>query len=122
MMILDFVVILLTKHIPEQIGFYKDMLELELLFENQNNYGFGKDKRLFIILKKDTSEDSHHLTEQKGPQIISFKCNGNINQYMNKIQAAGFKVRDTLKLPEYNAHYLFIEDFDGNEICLDFTI
>ena len=75
-MILDFVVILLTKHIPEQIGFYKDMLELELLFENQNNYGFGKDKRLFIILKKDTLENSHHLTEHKGPQIISFKCNG----------------------------------------------
>jgi len=121
-MILDFLVILLTKHIPEQIGFYKDMLGLELLFENKDNYGFGKDKRLFIILKKDTSEDSHHLTEHKGPQIISFKCNGNLDQYIKKIQAAGFKVRDTLKLPEYNAHYLFIEDFDGNEICLDFTI
>ena len=120
-MILDFLVVILTKHLSEQLSFYKDILGLELIFDNQDGCGFGKDERLFIVLKKDTSEDSHHLAEHKGPQIITFKCNGNINQCIKKFRTqdlkhSGFKVRDTLELPEHNTHYLFIEDYDGNEI------
>lgn len=121
-MILDFLVVLLTKHFCEQMSFYKNILELDLIFENQDSCGFGKNNRIFIVLKKDASDDSHHLTEHKGPQIITFKCKGNIDEYMNKIQNSGFKVRDTLELPEHHIHYLFIEDFDGNEICLDFKL
>ena len=121
-MILDFLVVLMTKNLSSQLQFYKNVLDLELIFDNQDTIGFGKNNRIFLVLREDKSEDSHHLSEHKGPQIITFKCQGNVDEYIEKIKASGFKVRDTLKLPKYNAHYLFIEDFDGNEICLDFPL
>lgn len=121
-MIIDFLVILLTKNLSKQINFYKDILDLELIFDNQDTVGFGKNKRLFFVLREDASEESHHLSEHKGPQIITFKCQGDIEQYIAKIKNSGFKVRDALKLPEQNTHYLFIEDYDCNEICLDFPL
>lgn len=121
-MILDFLVVLMTKNLSKQVHFYKDILDLELLFDNQDTIGLGKGKRIFIVLREDKSEKSHHLSEHKGPQIITFKCQGEIDQYIEKIKSSGFKIRDTLKLPKYNIHYLFIEDFDSNEVCLDFPL
>ena len=121
-MVLDFLVVLMTKNLSKQVCFYKDMLGLELIFDNRDAIGLGKDKRIFIVLREDKSENSHHLSEHKGPQIMTFKCQGDVDSYIEKIRRSGFNVRDTLKLPEYNTHYLFIEDYDGNEICLDFKL
>jgi catechol 2,3-dioxygenase-like lactoylglutathione lyase family enzyme len=121
-MILDFLVVLMTKNLSKQIDFYKDLLGLDLIFDNQSTIGLGKDNRLFIVLREDQAEESHHSAEHKGPQIITFKCQGNANQHIEKISRSGFMVRDAVKLPEYNTHYLFIEDYDGNEICLDFPL
>lgn len=119
-MILDFLVVLMTQNFADQKHFYKDVLETEVIFENQDTVGLGKAGKLFIVLREDQYENSHHLAEHKGSQIITFKCNGDINQYTQKIANAGFKIRDTLQLAEYHTQYLFIEDYDGNEICLDF--
>jgi len=105
-----------------QAEFYKNVLGLDELFDNQNSMGLGKNGNLFIVLREDKSESSHHLTEHKGPQILTFKCEGSLEQTLEKIKTTGFKIRDTLKLPTYNRHYLFIEDFDSNEICLDFPL
>lgn len=121
-MISDFLVVLMTKNLTEQLQFYKDLLDLNLIFDNKDTVGLGKDNRLFIVLREDISENSHHLSDQKGPQIITFKCQGDIEQYSNTIKQAGFKIRDKLLLPEYKVQYLFVEDFDGNEICLDFPL
>ena len=109
-MILDFLIILMTKNMSRQVSFYKDVLDLELIFDNQDTVGLGKNKRLFVVLREDKSEESHHLSEHKGPLIIAFKCQGDIDQYIGKIKQSGFRVRDTLKLLEHNAHYLFVED------------
>lgn len=121
-MILDFLFVLMTKNLSNQVQFYKNVLDLELIFDNQDTIGFGKNNRLFLVLREDKSENSHHLSEHKGPQIITFKCQGDINEYIEKIKGSGFKVRDMLELPKHNTHYLFVEDFDGNEICLDFPL
>lgn len=120
-MIFDFIVVLMTKNLAGQCDFYQNTLGLEMIFNNGNNIGLGSNDRAFIILKEDTSRDSHHLPENKGSQIITFKCNGDILQYIHKIKVAGFKIRDTLELNEYNLSYLFIEDFDHNEICLEIS-
>ena len=93
-MILTFLVVLMTKNLSRQVHFYKDILDLELIFDNQDTVGLGKDKRVFIVLREDNSEKSHHLSEHKGPQIITFKCQGDIDQYIKKIKNSGFKVRD----------------------------
>lgn len=121
-MISDFLVVLMTKNLAKQANFYKNILNLDQIFDNQDTLGFGKNNRLFIVLREDKSEDSHHLSDHKGPQIITFKCEGDINHYIEKINNSGFKVRDTVKLPEHNTCYLFIEDYDHNEICLDFPL
>ena len=118
----DFLVVLMTKNLSKQGSFYKDVLGLDLMFESKDTIGVGKDGRLFIVIREDKSEESHHLSEHKGPQIITFKCQGDINHYADKITGSGFKVRDTLKVPQYKTEYLFIEDYDGNEICLDFPL
>src|SRR5580704_11943340 len=121
-MILEFLLVLMTKNLNKQAHFYNDVLELELAFEHQDTIGLGKNGQIYIVLRQDTSEKSHHLSEHKGPQIITFKCEGDIEQYVTKIKQGGFKIRDTLKLPEHHVHYLFTEDYDGNEICLSFTL
>lgn len=121
-MILDFLVVLMTKNLSNQVQFYKNVLDLKLIFDNQDTVGLGKNNRVFLVLREDKSEDSHHLSEHKGPQIITFKCQGEIEQQIEKIKKAGLRVRDTLKLPMHNTHYLFIEDYDRNEICLDFPL
>lgn len=121
-MILDFLVVLMTKNLSSQLQFYKNVLDLEQIFDNQDTVGLGKNNNIFLVLREDKSEDSHHLSEHKGPQIITFKCQGDINEYIKKIKVSGFKIRDMLKLPKHNTHYIFVEDFDGNEICLDFPL
>lgn len=121
-MISEFLLVLMTKNIEKQASFYKNVLELDLLFKHNGTCGFGKNKQVFIILRNDTAEISHHLADHKGPQIINFKCQGDADHYSSKIKQAGFKIRDTLKLPEHSIHYLFTEDYDGNEICLSFDL
>lgn len=74
------------------------------------------------FFREDKTKDSRHLSDYKGPQIITLKCQGDIVQCIEKIKKLGFKVRDTVKIPIHNTHYLFIEDYDGNEICLDFPL
>lgn len=121
-MISDFLVVLMTKNLVDQVKFYKDLLQLELIFDNKDTIGLGKDGRIFVVLREDKTENSHHLANQKGPQIITFKCQGNLEQFSNVVKQAGYKVRDKLALSEHNVQYLFIEDFDANEICLDFPL
>jgi hypothetical protein len=121
-MISDLFVVVLTKQLSNQLKFYQGTLGLDLIYNNNGAIGLGKDGRVFIILRRDNSKDSHHLTVQKGPQIISFQCKGNANSYIDKIKKSGCTIRDILKLPEYKTLCLFIEDFDKNEICLAFNL
>ena len=121
-MIHDFLTVIMTKNLAEQQNFYQNILGLDLIFDNTDTLGFGKDDRLFVVLRQDSSANSHHLSEHKGPQILTFKCKGNVKEYAKKIKEAGFTIRDTVTLSEHNTQYLFIEDFDCNEICLDFPL
>lgn len=121
-LISNFILILMTKNLLKQREFYKDVLGLDVVFDEQNSTGYGKNGQLYIIIKEDESINSHHTTEHKGPQIITFECFGSTSEYTNKIKNAGFKVRDTLSLPAHNKHYLFVEDYDGNEVCLSFSL
>lgn len=41
-MISDFFLVLVTKHVRKQLKFYKDLLQLELLFDNKDTIGVGK--------------------------------------------------------------------------------
>ena len=118
-MIQDFLIVLMTNNLPQQRHFYNDILGLDLLFDNTDTVGLGKQSQLFIVLREDNAKDSHHRSEQKGPQIMTFKCKGDIHDYAKKVSTSGFKVRDRLAIPEQRSQYLFIEDYDGNEICLD---
>jgi catechol-2,3-dioxygenase len=120
-MITNFTLVLMTKNLLQQTSFYKDILNLELIFSKKNMIGLGMNKRLFIVLQEEQSENSHHLSENKGHIIISFQCDGDIKTYKERIKEHGFKIRNTLHIIEQNIHYLFAEDYDGNEICLDFS-
>ena len=117
---MDFFIILMTNNLKQQAHFYQNVLGLDLQFEHQDSIGLGKNHQLYILLKSDISKNSHHLSEHKGPQIITFKCQGIMQDYLNKIKQTGFRIRDTLELSDINQYYFFIEDFDHNEICLNF--
>lgn len=114
----------MTKNLGNQLDFYQDTLNLDLFFNRKDTIGLGKNQQLIIILQKEPSENSHHLSnnsENKGHGILTFKCEGDLDAYAEQIKKNGFKIRGTLKLPEKNIDYLFVEDYDGNEICLDFS-
>ena len=121
-MITSFMLVLMTKNLEEQIAFYHGTIGLDLIFHHSESAGLGKHDQLYVILKKDTSADSHHLSEQKGPQIITFQCQGDLNQFSEKIRNAGYKIRNKLFLEEQDLQYLFAEDFDRNEVCFGFSL
>ena len=121
-MITSFMLVLMTKNLEEQIAFYHGTIGLDLVFHHLDSAGLGQHDQLYVILRKDTSANSHHLTEQKGPQIITFQCQGDLKRFSEKIKNAGYKIRNKLLLEEQDLEYLFVEDFDGNEVCFGFGI
>lgn len=114
--------VVVTKNLAAQTKFYKETLNLETTFDNIDTIGFGKDSQLFIVLRKEITQNSHHNTENKGAVIITFKCFGSPLDCINKLKQTGTLVRNEVKLPDYNSHFVFIEDADGNEVCLDFPL
>lgn len=117
----DCYVILMTKKFTEQRQFYQNIIGLEVHFEMHDAIGLGRDRKIFLLLKKDLSEDSHHLSKHKGASIITFKVAGTIDEWRNKMVLNQLKIRDQLLLPEYQSGFLFVEDYEGNEICLVFS-
>ncbi|MCP3679081.1 MAG: hypothetical protein GY782_01895 [Gammaproteobacteria bacterium] len=62
-MINDFLVVVMTKNLSQQLAFYQDVLGLEKIFENNDNSrttGVGRGERIFVVLREDASEESHH--------------------------------------------------------------
>lgn len=121
-MINDCIVVLMTQKLTEQKHFYLNTLGLDLVFDNTDTIGIGRGSNLFMVIREDHSENSHHVTEQKGPVIITFKCSGKLDATLQTIADAGYKIRDTVELPEHNTQFLFVEDAESNEICLDFPL
>lgn len=114
-------IVLMTKNIPSQLKFYKDTLELKIIFESENAIGLGLQDQLYLILRKDSEPQSHHDSKYKGPIILTFKFSSkNQPQLMQRIKNEGYVRRGSTLLPEYQSEYHFIEDADGNEICLHF--
>src|SRR3990167_7363850 len=117
---IEFFVILMTKNLEEQQSFYQNIIGLDVIFQTQDAVGLGHEGKEFLILKYDLSENSHHLSEHKGPSIITFQVTGSMSTWHDKIKLNGFKIRDHLILPEHKSSFLFVEDYEGNEICLSF--
>ncbi len=121
-MITDFLVVIMTRQLKGQLSFYQNLLDLDIVFDNGDTLGLGRGEQLYVVLREDNTADSHHLADHKGPQILTFKCDDTIENMVAKLETQNFKVRTRLPLPDYDCEYLFVEDFDGNEICLDFVL
>ena len=119
-MIKSFCVVLVTKNLEQQLTFYKDIIGLEEFFNQDNTIGLGYDNRLRIVLRAEYNPNSHHQQENKGPIIITFQVEEESKDLiMSRLVKEGHTIRDTLALPQYDSEYIFIEDVDGNELCLD---
>jgi len=119
-MIKSFCVVLVTKNLEQQLTFYKDIIGLEEFFNQDNTIGLGYDNRLHIVLRAEYNPNSHHQQENKGPIIITFQVEEESKDLiMSRLVKEGHTIRDTLALPQYDSEYIFIEDVDGNELCLD---
>lgn len=118
----DFILVLMTRNLSKQVDFYTKILGLELLFNVKSVAGIGKNSRPFLVIKQDDSANSHHLVENKGASIITFKTSGEAGAVRDELESNGVTIRDEVKVTEIKSHYIFIEDFDGNEICLDFEL
>lgn len=120
-MVKDFVLVLMTKNLEKQLSFYIETIGLELIFQEDGVAGLGKSEHLYIVIKYDDSIDSHHMADNKGTHIITFKCEY-INLVLDKLDQKGIKIRDRIQVLQINSDYIFIEDADGNEVCLDFNL
>lgn len=113
-------VVLVTKNLEEQLHFYKSVIGLDEFFNQDNVIGLGCGKSLHIVLRFEDNPNSHHQQENKGPIIISFQVGEESKDLiMSRLVEGGHTIRDTLSLPQYDSEYIFIEDVDGNELCLD---
>lgn len=115
-MITAFFTVLGTRNLEQQCNFYANILGLEPEFENNDTVGFGQNGQLYIVIRRETTAKSHHGAENKDPIILTFKCEGNPNALITKLAEQGCNVHE-----QYQELYYFIKDYDGNEICLDFS-
>lgn len=119
-MIKSFCVVLVTKNMEQQLHFYKYVMGLDEFFNQDNTIGLGCDKRLHIVLRSEDNPNSHHQQENKGPIILTFQIDEDSKDLMmSRLVKGGHTIRDTLSLPQYDSEYIFIEDVDGNELCID---
>ncbi|RUR14898.1 VOC family protein [Legionella sp. km535] len=119
-MIQSFCAVLITNNLDKQKTFYKEVIGLNELFHHDNTVGLGVEDRLYIVLRVEDNPESHHKQENKGPVIITFPVDSQSKEMiMSRIENGGYKHRDTLTLSQYGSEYIFIEDADGNELCLD---
>lgn len=119
-MIKSFCAVLMTTNLENQKKFYTEILGLTELFCKNEVVGLGDLGQLYIVLRQETDINSHHQKENKGPIILTFQVDSvDKNTIMTRLVQGGLVIRDTLEIPEHNIDYLFIEDCDGNEICLD---
>jgi len=119
-MVDDCIIVIMTNNIGSQLAFYNNMLGLEIIFNRMSEIGLGIHGRLVMIIKQGVSSDSHHSPLHKGPILISFKCNQGIDDCKQILKHNNVMLRGERDVPEYNVRYLFIEDPDGNELCLRF--
>lgn len=116
-MLKSFIAVLVTRKLREQFNFYQQALGLELLFDNNDTLGLGLNGQLLIVLRKETNANSHHEQENKGPIILTFQFPPtDKTDLLDKLDSLGVKLRG-----QHQKIYYFIEDYDGNELCLDFT-
>jgi len=118
----EFYVTLMTKSLLEQKKFYSELMSLDIIFESEDAIALGKEHKIFLLLKYDANENSHHLAEHKGASILTFKVPETLEYWKNKAQTNEIKIRDNLVLPQYKTSYLFLEDHEGNELCLQIQI
>jgi len=119
-MIQSFCAVLLTNNLEKQKTFYKEVIGLSEFYHQDNTVGLGVDNNLYIVLRIEDNPVSHHQQENKGPVIITFQVDSQSKEaIMSRIEKGGYKYRDRLTLPQYGSEYIFIEDVDGNELCLD---
>lgn len=121
-MIESFCIVLVTKNLTDQTEFYTNVLDLKQLFEYDDTIGLGIGDNLCVVLRYEDTSDSHHEQENKGPIIITFRTStDNKDKIMNRVKTGGYKIRSMVELPDYGSEYHFVEDADGNEVCLDFV-
>lgn len=120
-MVKAFCAVLVTHQLSKQLAFYTETLGLNLLFDNGDTLGLGIDSTLCIVLRRETNPNSHHQKENKGPIIMTFQMDiKDKTDVLQRLRTGGYTLRSMLELPEHNTEYHFIEDADGNELCLDF--
>lgn len=114
--------VLMTQKLAEQKHFYTETLDLDLVFDNDDTIGVGRGDDIFVVIREDTVDEHHHVSKHPGSAIITFKCDGDIEDYKRRLTEDNFKIKDIVQLPEHNTEFLFVEDAEANEICLDFPL
>ena len=114
-------VVLITPDLKKQEYFYRNILDLQPLFQQDQVIGLGEGKKLYLVLRQEEDVDGHHKKENKGPLIITFQFDINHeNILLDKLKSGEYKIRALREFPQYKSKYYFIEDADENEVCLEF--
>lgn len=99
--------------------FYSEVLGLKTIFDEDDTIGLGIDDRLCVMLRLEDNPASHHQQENKGPVIISFGvCKGKADDLFRRMDRHNIKRRGEVKVESISKTLYFIEDPDGNEVCL----
>lgn len=101
-MIKSFCTVLMTTDLENQKKFYTQVLGLTELFSQDGVVGLGNHTQLYIVLRQETSMNSHHQQENKGPIILTFQIDAvDESTIMTRIEEGGHVVRDTLERLEH---------------------
>lgn len=111
--------VLVTKNLQAQRDFYRDILSLEVNFENDEVVTLGREDVLELVIRKDQEGESHHRldADNKGPFIPTFRFEMSAKEIEKKLPKGSYRGKYVDKYGE--STFLFIEDADKNEICLD---
>lgn len=109
----------MTKNLKAQRDFYKDILSLEVNFENDEVVTLGREDVLELVIRQDQEDEGHHRVEgeNKGPFIPTFRFEISAGEIEKRLPKGSYRGKYVDRHGE--STFLFIEDADKNEICLD---
>jgi hypothetical protein len=112
---------IVTTDLDNLIPFYRDILKIPMKNYIKNKVAIFRLNGMQFQIYEQKSPYSHHKKDDdnKGTVVIGFSVSGPLESIREELKSKDVKIRsEIIKDQNSPIDMLFIEDFDGNEICL----
>lgn len=107
---------IVTDNLERAMSFYRNVLRIPLSHYIENIVAIFDSKGFQFQIYQEHDKNNHHInSDSKGRIIIGFNVLQPLDGIKKSLKKQNVKIRDHIYVP---IEMLFIEDYDGNEVCL----